>query len=69
VAQIILWEETLNLFFFSARGDNSKIVKKKKYTENFFKNILQNQHVKFNQTWFNLSLGEGDSSFFFQIKG
>jgi hypothetical protein len=39
------------------------IAKEKKYTGNF-KNLLQNQSAKFNQTWYKLSLGEGNSSLF-----
>jgi hypothetical protein len=37
-----------------------------KYTK-FFKNLLQNQMAKFNQTWYKLSLGKRNSDF--QIKG
>jgi hypothetical protein len=43
----------------SARGDKNalKIFK-------IFYLLLQNQQVKFNQTWYKLSLGEGNSSLF-----
>jgi hypothetical protein len=45
----------------SSRGDNSKRVK----IHNFFKNLLlQNQQAEFNQTWYTLSLGKGNSSLF-----
>jgi hypothetical protein len=33
-------------------------------TLKFFKNLLQNQPAKFNQTWYKSSLGEGDSILF-----
>jgi hypothetical protein len=39
-------------------GNNSKRVK---YTENFKKNLLQNQPAHFNQTWYKTSWGEGNS--------
>ena len=39
------------------------IAKEWKCTENF-KNLLQNQRAKFNQTWYKLSLGHGNSKFF-----
>jgi hypothetical protein len=38
------------------------IQKELKNTEFFFKNLLQAHWAKFNQTWFKISLGEGDSS-------
>jgi hypothetical protein len=44
------------------RGDNSERVK---IHWNFFLNLLlQNQQAKFNQAWYKLSLGEGNSSLF-----
>jgi hypothetical protein len=42
------------------RGDSSKRVKIQK----FFKNLLQNQQAKINQTWYKLSFGEENSSLF-----
>jgi hypothetical protein len=40
----------------SPRGDNHKRV--------IFKNLLQNQQAKFNQTWHKSSLGKGNSKLF-----
>jgi hypothetical protein len=43
---------------FSPRGDNSKRVKIHwKFKKNL---LLQNQQAKFNQTYYTLSLGEGN---------
>jgi hypothetical protein len=38
----------------SPRGDNSE----SKNTQKNFKNLLQNQQAKINQTWYKLSFGE-----------
>jgi hypothetical protein len=38
------------------------IAKELKYTEIFKNLLLQNQLPKFNQTWYTLSLNEGNSS-------
>jgi hypothetical protein len=40
------------------------MAKDSKYTECFLKDLLQNQQAKFNQTWYKLSLGKGNSSLF-----
>jgi hypothetical protein len=41
------------------------IVEREKNTLKIFKNLLlQNQQAKFNQTWYTLSFGEGNSSLF-----
>jgi hypothetical protein len=45
----------------SPRGDNSESVKTLKILKNL---LLQDQQAKFNQTWYKLSLGEGDLVFF-----
>jgi hypothetical protein len=45
----------------SLRGDNSERVKK---TQKIFKNLLQNQQAKVNQTWYKLSLDKGNLSLF-----
>jgi hypothetical protein len=46
----------------SQRGDYSE---RMKIHSNFKKNLLlQNQLTKFNQTWYKLSLGKGNSSLF-----
>jgi hypothetical protein len=44
----------------SLRGDNSE----SKNTQNIFKNLLQKQQAKINQTWYKLSFGEENSSLF-----
>ena len=48
---------------FPLKGE---IIGKSENALNFLKKnlLLQNQQVKFNQTWYKLSLGEGDSSLF-----
>jgi hypothetical protein len=45
----------------SPKGDNSERVKN---TLKIFKNLLQNQQAKFNQTWYKLSFGKEDSSLY-----
>jgi hypothetical protein len=41
-----------------------EIIAKEKNTLKIFKNFLQNEQAKFNQTWYKLSLGEGYLRFF-----
>jgi hypothetical protein len=59
------WRERTQVPFkegdsLSSRGDNSERVKIHK----IFKNFLQNQIAKINQTWYKLPFGEEDSSLF-----
>jgi hypothetical protein len=50
----------------SPREDNSGRVKN---TLNMFKNLLQSQQTKFNQTWYKLSMGYGQMKGQVLVKG